>query len=69
MVFDKTGKEYYIIAEALLKKYYKEESDYILVNNFEGNDLKNIYYKPLFEYINQSNISDEYKSKYFQIIS
>jgi hypothetical protein len=35
MVFDTTGKEYYIIAEALLKIYYKEESEYILISRFE----------------------------------
>jgi len=35
MVFDTNGKEYYIIAEALLKKYYKEESEYILISKIE----------------------------------
>ena len=68
MVFDTNGKEYYIIAEALLKKYYKEESEYVLISRFKWSELAWIYYKPLFEYINQSKISDKYKSKHFQLI-
>ncbi len=69
MVFDKAGKEYYIVAEDLLSKYYKESEDYILVSRFEWNEMKWIFYKPLFEYINQSEIPEEYKSQYFQIIT
>ncbi len=68
MVFDKAGKEYYIIAEALLGKYYKNKEDYLLISRFDGNNMEWVYYKPLFEYINQSKIPTEYKEKYFQII-
>ncbi len=68
MVFDKNSKEYYILAENLLKKYYKEKSDYILIRKFQWEEMKWIFYKPLFEYINKSKIPTEYKEKYFQII-
>ena len=32
MVYDKESNEYYVLAEALLKKFYKNSEDYILVN-------------------------------------
>jgi isoleucyl-tRNA synthetase len=32
MVFDKNAKEYYILAEALVKQYYKNPDEYILIN-------------------------------------
>jgi isoleucyl-tRNA synthetase len=35
MVFDKNSKEYYIIAKALLKQYYKSENEYFIVNTFK----------------------------------
>lgn len=69
MVFDKSSKEYYVLAQKLVSKYYKDESDYIMINVFQWEDMTGIFYKPLFEYINQSSISNEYKNKYFQIIS
>ncbi|HKL43931.1 MAG TPA: class I tRNA ligase family protein, partial [Candidatus Absconditabacterales bacterium] len=68
MVFDKASKEYYILAENLLKKYYKEKSDYILIRKFQGEEMNGIFYKPLFEYINQSKIPSKYKDDYFQVI-
>lgn len=68
LVFDKSSHEYYVIAEKLLNKYYKNKEEYLLINKFSWEDMKWIFYKPLFEYINQSDISDEYKKQYFQII-
>ncbi|HCY21818.1 TPA: hypothetical protein DIC40_08500 [Patescibacteria group bacterium] len=35
MVFDKNSKEYYIIAQALLKQYYKSPEEYLIVNIFK----------------------------------
>jgi len=31
MVYDKSSKEYYIIAQNLIKQYYKDPKEYILV--------------------------------------
>jgi hypothetical protein len=39
MVYDKESSEYYILADALLKKYYKNPEDYILVNRVKGSKL------------------------------
>ena len=39
MVYDKESNEYYILADALLKKYYKIPEDYILVNKVKGSKL------------------------------
>ena len=68
LVFDKSSQEYFILAEKLLNKYYKNKSEYLMINKFQWEDMMWIYYKPLFEYINQSTIPNEYKEKYFQII-
>ena len=68
MVYDKSTKEYYILAESLLKNYYKNPDEYVLVNILKGKDLVGITYEPLFPYINQSVISDEYKKQFFKII-
>jgi isoleucyl-tRNA synthetase len=32
MVYDKSSKEYYIIAQSLIKQYYKDSNEYILIN-------------------------------------
>lgn len=68
MVYDKDSHEYYVLWEALLKKYYKNSDEYLLINRIKWSNLVWTFYKPLFEYINQSKMPDKYKEKYFQII-
>ncbi|MFZ2150821.1 MAG: class I tRNA ligase family protein [Candidatus Absconditicoccaceae bacterium] len=68
-VFDIISKEYYIVAENLLKQYYKDKKEYIQVYKFKGKELEGIKYEPLFPYINQSNIDQKYKDQFFQIIT
>lgn len=69
MVFDKSSNEYYILAEWLLNKFYKNPEEYQLIRIFKGEELQGMYYKPLFNYINESSIPQEYKDKYFQIMT
>jgi hypothetical protein len=40
MVYDKNAKEYYVIAENLIKQYYKDSNEYILINILKGENLK-----------------------------
>jgi len=68
-VFDKSSKEYYIMAENLLKQYYKSNDEYIQVYKFKWKELEWIKYSPLFPYINQSDIDQKYKGQFFQIIT
>lgn len=68
-VFDVSSKEYYIVAENLLKQYYKDVNEYIQVYKFKWKELNWIRYEPLFPYINQSNIDQKYKDQFFQIIT
>jgi hypothetical protein len=35
VIFDKTTKEYYILAEKLIKKYYKNKNDYVSIFNLK----------------------------------
>ena len=69
MVFDKSSKEYYILAENLIKQYYKESNEYILINIIQGEDMVGLTYEPLFPYINQSKIDKKYKEQFFKIIA
>ncbi|MEI7919696.1 MAG: hypothetical protein WCH65_05975 [bacterium] len=69
MVFDKSTKEYYIVAQALLKSYYKSADEYLLVNTFKGEHLVGLSYQPLFPHINNSTIDQNYKDQFFKIIA
>ena len=68
-VYDQKSQEYYVLAEALLKKYYKSPEDYTFIYKQKGKELKNLTYQPLFDYIKTSNIADEYKGQFFQILT
>lgn len=39
MVYDPSAKEYFIVAENLLKQYYKTPDEYILIDIFKGEHL------------------------------
>jgi isoleucyl-tRNA synthetase len=49
-VLVKDGAEHYILAEARLPAYYKNEGGYEIVQRFKGSDLAGIEYEPLFPY-------------------
>ena len=68
-VYDQKSQEYYVLAEALLKKYYKSPENYTFIYKQKGKELKNLTYQPLFDYIKKSNIADEYKNQFFQILT
>ena len=68
-VYDQKSQEYYVLAEDLLKKYYKSPEDYTFIYKQKGKELKNLTYQPLFDYIKKSNIADEYKNQFFQILT
>ncbi len=46
----KDGADHYILAETLLSKYYRDESEYTVVGRMQGADLAGRPYKPLFPY-------------------
>lgn len=68
LVFDVSSKEYYVIAENLLKQYYKNPDEYIQVYKFKWNELWDISYQALFDYINKSDIDKKYKDQFFKVI-
>lgn len=68
-VYDQKSQEYYVLAEALLKKYYKSAEDYTFIYKQKGKELKNLTYQPLFDYIKKSNIAGKYKDQFFQILT
>lgn len=47
----KTGDEYYILAEALVKSVLGEEAEYEVVESKKGDDFKGIRYMPLFDFV------------------
>ena len=50
MVRDTAGGERYLLAEARLAAYYKNESDYTIETRLKGRDLAGRTYEPLFPY-------------------
>jgi len=67
-VYDIAAKEYFVIAENLLKQYYKKPEEYILIKTIQGEGLVGVKYEPLFPHINNSKIEDTYKKQFFKII-
>jgi isoleucyl-tRNA synthetase len=49
-LFDKAAKEYFIIAENLVSKFYKDAADYIVVYRCRGKELLGVSYKPPFDF-------------------
>ncbi|MDR3169550.1 MAG: class I tRNA ligase family protein [Candidatus Peribacteria bacterium] len=54
MVYVFSSKEYYILATNLLKKYYKNPEDYLIIRTLKGKELVGLHYEPLFDYITKS---------------
>lgn len=67
-VYDPDAKEYFVIAENLLKQYYKKPEDYIVINTIQGEAMIGLKYEPLFQHINNSKIDQRYKDQFFKII-
>jgi isoleucyl-tRNA synthetase len=57
-IFDNQTQEYFILAEKLLHKYYKNKSDYILIYKCKGKELEWISYNPPFDYYVGQNAND-----------
>ena len=47
----KTGDEYYILAEALVKTVLGDEAEYEVVETKKGDDYKGLRYMPLFDFV------------------
>ncbi len=46
----KDGDDHYIIAESRLEHYYRDESEYSVVQHLTGEDLEGLTYNPIFPY-------------------
>ncbi len=55
-ILDKDSGDFYIMAEARLSAYYKEESDYEIIYRRKGKDFVGARYEPLFPYF--ANLAD-----------
>ncbi|MDC7126793.1 MAG: isoleucine--tRNA ligase, partial [Spirochaetales bacterium] len=58
----KDGEEFYILAEARLESYYKDSSEYELVDKMKGSELVGMEYTPIFDYF-----ADAYDSGAFRV--
>ncbi len=61
----KTGDEYYILAEALVKTVLGDEAEYEVVETKKGDDYKGLRYMPLFDFVADDDkafkvVTDEY---------
>ena len=68
-VYDPASQQYYVLAEKLLKKYFKSPDQYRFIYRQKGKELKNLTYQPLFPYAQSSQIDLQYREQFFQILS
>ncbi len=68
VIYDFDSKEYYLLGEDALKKYYKDASKYHIIDVVYGSELEGLTFEPLFSYVTNAPIADEYKEKFFQVI-
>lgn len=68
-VYDPASQQYYVLAEKLLKKYFKSPDQYRFIYRQKGKELKNLTYKPLFPYAQSSQIDPSYRDQFFQVLS
>ena len=68
-VYDPNAKEYFVIAENLLKQYYRNPEEYILINTIQWEAMMGLKYEPLFQHIDKSKIDTKYKEQFFKIIA
>jgi broad specificity phosphatase PhoE/ADP-ribose pyrophosphatase YjhB (NUDIX family) len=69
LVFDLNSKEYYVLAKALLKRYYKKPNDYIEIFSVKWRELVGLRYRPLFDYyLKAPNIPEVYKANVFKVL-
>jgi len=67
-IYDLKTNEYFVLAEEMLKSYYKEKSEYLLINRFNWEVLESIKYEPLFDYVKNSSIDLNFKKNFNQIL-
>lgn len=68
-VYDPSSQEYFVMAEKLLKKFFKTPDQYRFIYRQKGKELKNLTYQPLFSYAQDSQITPEFKDQFFQVLS
>lgn len=69
IIFDLNENCYFVLADNLLSKYYKNTEDYVLIYRLKGKELINIWYKPLFDfYRSKADIDKIYKDNVFKVL-
>ncbi len=63
-IFDIEKKEYFVIAENLLPKYYKEDSQYIITYKCLGKELEGLKYQAPFDYYKSDTNHQVYLADY-----
>jgi isoleucyl-tRNA synthetase len=49
-IYDLKANEYFILAENLISKFYKDPSEYLIIYKCKGTELEGISYKPPFDF-------------------
>ncbi len=57
----KDGDDYYILGKARLGHYYRDESEYAVIDTMTGRDLEGLYYEPLFPFFADVDSTDAFK--------
>lgn len=67
-VYDPESHEYFVMAESLLKKYYRSPDQYKLIYRQKWKEFQWVHYQSLFNYIQKSEIQAEFKDQFFQVL-
>lgn len=67
IVYDLSSKEYYILAESLLKSYYKSSQEYVLIYKLPWKELLGMPYEPILPYIKKA-LPENYRDKFCKVI-
>ncbi len=69
IIWDKADKQYYVLATAKIKEYYKNPEDFIEVYRLPWGELQGLAYQPLFDfYLKSPHIDSFYKDKVFRVL-
>jgi isoleucyl-tRNA synthetase len=63
-IYDKERKEYFILAENLLSKYYKDDSQYLLTYRCLGKELEGLKYQAPYDFYKAENHHQVYLADY-----
>lgn len=68
IIFDHQADEYFILAQDLIKNYFKVKEEYTIVYLLNGKELLWLNYQPLFPYIKNAPFAVDHQADFFKVL-